>query len=156
VASFSKWISANYLIFKKFKLEIIVNASDDDFEELATLVNKMKNITFVIDEIDMFFDTRADKKSQMYKMVHYGRHNKIDIITTSRRPANISRNLTSQTDVFYFSRLREPNDKKYIKALLGTQAVEIVDKLSKFSFLRVEDEDKRVIKTTIKQMEILS
>ena len=157
VSSFRKWLSEknNYMIFKKYKLEIIVNAFTDTFEELATLVNKMNNITFVIDEIDMFFDTRADNKTQMYKMVNYGRHNKIDIITTSRRPARINRDLTSQTDVFYFSRLREPNDKKYIKALYGADEVSQVENLEKFSFLRCEDDKKEIIKTTIKDMQIL-
>ena len=115
----------------------------------------MNNITFVVDEIDMFFDTRADKKSQMYKLVHYGRHNKIDIITTSRRPANISRNLTSQTDIFYFSKIREPNDKKYIKQSIGVEYVETVEKLERFTFLKVEEDTISIIKTTKKDLEIL-
>ncbi len=141
----------------KYKLELVVRAIDiDDAEKLAELVYKLKNITFIIDEIDMFFDTRTNKKSFFNKLVQYGRHFQIDIITTSRRPANISRNLTALTDIFYFSRLREPTDKIYIKNLLGTAYMEEVANLEKFSFLRIEDEKKEIIKTTLEDLKILT
>ena len=159
VSKFRSWItkSSNYRAFKHYKLELIVNAFDDTFEELAEIVSKMKDITFVVDEIDMFFDTRTSNKSFMYKLVHYGRHNEIDLITTSRRPANISRNLTSQTDIFYFSRLREPHDKKYIKDAVGSEFVEVVENLEKFEFLKIDDElNSSIVKTTQKDLDLLS
>lgn len=159
VSKFQKFITKrdNFRLFMNYKLELVVNAIDqEDAELLAELVYKMKNVTFVIDEVDMFFDTRTPKTSFFNKLVQYGRHNQIDIITTSRRPANISRNLTALTDIFYFSRLREPNDKKYIKALLGNEYVEMIADLPKFSFLKVEDENKEIVKTTLKDVEILS
>ncbi|AXX87159.1 hypothetical protein AMRN_1423 [Malaciobacter marinus] len=157
VSKFHKFITKrdNYKLFMKHKLELVVNTIDEA-EELAETIFKMKNITFVIDEIDMFFDTRTDKKSYFNKLVQYGRHNRIDIITTSRRPANISRNLTALTDIFIFSRLREPNDKKYIKALLDSSYAEMIADLNKFEFLRIEDEKKEIIKTTEKDLQILS
>lgn len=156
--SFKRFImnKDNFRAFMNYKLELVVNVIDiEDSEELASLVYMMKNITFVIDEIDMFFDTRTNKNSYFNKLVQYGRHNKIDIITTSRRPANISRNLTALTDIFYFSRLREPNDKLYIKNILGTEYMEQVADLEKFSFLRVEDESKMIVKTSEKDLKIL-
>lgn len=157
VSKFVSWISKkeNYKIFMLHKLELVVRTIDDA-EQLAELVYKMRNITFVIDEIDMFFDTRTNKESYFNKLAQYGRHYEIDIITTSRRPANISRNLTALTDIFYFSRLREPNDKKYIKALLDQEQVEVVANLEKFTFLRIEDEEKEIIKTTQKDLNILA
>ena len=158
--SFSKfvyWITQreNYRIFIEYKLELVVRTIDEA-EELAELIYKMKKITFVIDEIDMFFDTRTPKTSFFNKLVQFGRHNQIDIITTSRRPANISRNLTALTDIFYFSKLQEPNDLKYIKAAFGTAEIETVRNLERFSFLRIEDEEKEIIKPTIKDLNILS
>ena len=138
----------NYDKFVKYRLECVVKVDDETFEELAQIVSKMKKVCFVVDEVDMFFDTRATSKAQMYKLVHYGRHNEIDLITTSRRPANISRNLTSQTDIFYISRLREPADKKYIKDIFGAQFVDIVGNLERFTFLKYEDEERyNLIKT---------
>ncbi len=156
VGIFRKWIYSNYKDFIKYKLECIVNCHDDDFNELATIVSKMKKVTFLVDEVDMFFDTRADKKHQMYKLVHYGRHNEIDIVSTSRRPANISRNLTSQTDTFYISKMTEPTDTKYFKQRFGESIVPVIQNLKKFNFLEIDDEKRKIVKTTKKDIEILS
>jgi len=143
VDKFRKYIynKDDYAKFFKYKLECIIKVDNDNFKELAEIVAKMKKVCFVVDEIDMFFDTRATNKNIMYKIVHYGRHNEIDLITTSRRPANISRNLTSQTDIFYISRLREPSDKKYIKDIFGLKFVDIVGGLDRFTFLKYIDEE---------------
>lgn len=156
VSSLNSWLVKHYDAFKYFKFELVVNVFPDTFEEFLELVNKMKKITLVIDEVDMFADARLKRDSELYKLIHYGRHHEIDIITTSRRPANIPRDLTSQTDEFYFSRLTEPNDKKYIKDLYGNSYVDIVKSLPKFEFLRCIDEDTFRMKTTEKEMEILN
>jgi len=158
VGEFRKWIyqTTNFKDFYKFKLELVVNAFDDTFQELGEIVYQMKALSFVVDEIDMFFDTRATSKNSLYKIIHYGRHNEIDFISTSRRPANISRNLTSQTDIFYFSKLREPTDKKYVKDAIGLEYVKVVENLEKFSFLKYEDaENKSIIKTSEKDLLML-
>ncbi len=156
VGLFRKWISSNYRDFIAYKLECIVNCHDDDFEELTNLVSKMKKVTFLIDEVDMFFDTRADKKHPLYKLVHYGRHNEIDIVSTSRRPANISRNLTSQTDTFYLSKITEPVDTKYFKMRYGQAIIERLQSLKKFEFLKVEEDKIDLVKTTMRDIAILS
>ncbi|WP_331773812.1 AAA family ATPase [Sulfurospirillum sp. 1612] len=158
VGKFRKWIynTANFKVFYKYKLELIVNAFDDTFDELASIVAQMRSLMFVVDEVDMFLDPRATKKNSLNKIIQYGRHHEIDIISTSRRPANISRNLTSQTDIFYFSRLREPTDKLYIKQAIGAEYVSLVENLDRFSFLEFEDEEHHKIITTSKNdLEIL-
>ncbi len=156
VGLFRKWISTNYRDFIAYKLECIVNCHDDDFEELTNLVSKMKKVTFLIDEVDMFFDTRADKKHPFFRLVHYGRHNEIDIVSTSRRPANISRNLTSQTDTFYLSKITEPVDTKYFKMRYGQSIIERLQSLKKFEFLKVEEDKIDLVKTTLRDIAILS
>ena len=47
VASFKQWIKANYGIFKRYKLELIVDVTKSSFNELATLVSKMEKVTFL-------------------------------------------------------------------------------------------------------------
>lgn len=139
---FRKYIlnAANRREFYRCKLELVVNGLDEEnFEELAALVYKMKNISFLVDEIDMFAPPTMTRKASFYKLIHYGRHNQIDIFTTSRRSANISRNLTSQTDVVLFSRVREPNDKKYIANYIGKEYVKVTENLQKFHFLLIDE-----------------
>jgi hypothetical protein len=157
VASFKQWIKANYGIFKRYKLELIVDVTKSNFNELATLVSKMEKVTFLIDEVDLFTDALGRKDDALDGLIHYGRHNQIDLVTTSRRPANISRNLTSQTDFFYLSRLAEPNDTKYFKQKYGNDIIPILQNLPKYEFLQVDDENnkKRII-TTSRDVKILS
>lgn len=149
VGHFRKYIfkRENLKEFYRCKLELVVNGLDEDtFDELASIVYKLKNISFLVDEIDMFAPPSMTRKAYFYQLIHYGRHNQIDIFTTSRRSANISRNITSQTDVVLFSRVREPNDKKYIAHYLGKEYVEVAEKLPKFSFLLVDENlDAKVI-----------
>ena len=142
VGHFRKYIlnTNNRRAFYECKLELVINGLDEEnFEELAALVYKMKNISFLVDEIDMFAPPTMTRKASFYKLIHYGRHNQIDIFTTSRRSANISRNLTSQTDVVFFSRVREPNDKKYIGNYIGKEYIKVAENLQKFHFLIIDE-----------------
>lgn len=153
---FLLWLNqGNYKEFKKYKFEAVVNAPFSEFEPLAEAVYKMHDITFVIDEVDGVFNTHKNN-SVMMDIVNYGRHNKLNVITTSRRPARINRDLTSQTDVFYFTRMREPSDQKYIKDSVGQEFVKSVYDLDKFEFLRVEDDTKEIITTTKREFELLT
>lgn len=137
----------NYKDFFNFKLELVCKVDDENIQDLAGAVLRMQKVQFCIDEIDMFFNSTATNKNNIYKLVHYGRHNEIDIITTSRRPANISRNLTSQTDVFYFSQLSEPVDLKYFESICDKKYTETVKSLQRYSFLRYADNEYTLIKT---------
>lgn len=142
VGHFRKYIlnNNNRREFYRCNLELVVNGLDEDnFEELAALVYKMSDISFLVDEIDMFAPPTMTRKASFYKLIHYGRHNRIDIFTTSRRSANISRNLTSQTDVVLFSRVREPNDKKYIGNYIGKEYIKVAENLQKFHFLVIDE-----------------
>jgi len=148
VGHFRKYILNNHnrREFYRAKLELVINGLDEDtFDELSQIIYKMKNISFLVDEIDMFAPPTMTRKAYFYKLIHYGRHAQIDIFTTSRRPANISRNLTSQTDIFLFSRVREPNDKNYIAHYIGKEHVKTAESLEKFSFLLIDEDFKTKI-----------
>lgn len=154
VGHFRKYIlnNINRREFYRCRLELVINGLNrDSFDELAALVLKMKNISFLVDEIDMFADSRMTNKAPFYSLIHYGRHNQIDIFTTSRRSANISRDLTSQTDIIIYTRVKEPNDKKYIANYIGDEYVSIARSLPKFSFLVIDEHDQaEVIKISQK------
>ena len=148
VGHFRKYIMnrENIREFYRCKLELVVQGLDEDnFDELASLIYKMKDISFLVDEIDMFAPPTMTNKAYFYKLIHYGRHNRIDMFTTSRRSANISRNLTSQTDITIYSRVREPNDKKYIANYLGKEYVKVAEKMPKLSFLLVDENYKATV-----------
>jgi hypothetical protein len=151
------WITKieNFKDFYNYKLELICSCNADNFEQLANTAYKMNSFTFCVDEVDMFYNVHTSDKSNINKIIQYGRHNLIDLITTSRRPANIGRNLTAMTDIFYFSRLTEPADLKYFKDIGGERYVDTLQILDKYTFLRLEDDKFSVIKTDKRDIEII-
>jgi hypothetical protein len=147
----------NFKNFYNYKLELVCKVDDENIQELINGAIKMFKITLLIDEIDMFFPTTATNKNAIYKAVHYGRHNEIDIISTSRRPANISRNLTSQTDTFYFSKITEPKDLQYLKEISSNEdLIKKVQSLEKYNFVKIEENGiYSIVKTTELDIKII-
>ena len=109
----------DYIIEGKLTISqpVCISIFDQDaFALLCEVVITHKDLLFVVDEVD-FFDSPSSQAREFKKMIHYSRHYSIDIITTSRRPANISRDLTSQTDAFSIFRITEKRDLDYFYAL---------------------------------------
>ncbi len=103
---------------------------------LCEIIIRHEDLLFVIDEVD-FFDSPASQAREFKKMIHYSRHYHIDIITTSRRPANISRDLTSQTDVFDIFRITEKRDLDYFYAL-NAELPEMIKALEPHHFIEYD------------------
>ncbi|MDR1976456.1 MAG: hypothetical protein LBQ18_05640 [Campylobacteraceae bacterium] len=127
-------------MFYNFKLELVCKVDDENAQELAKFIdNYIYRASICIDEVDMFFNASSTSKNYIYRLIHYGRHKEIDIFSTSRRPANISRNVTSQTDIFYFSQIKEPFDLKYFRDIAGDKYLEKVQSLPPYSFLEAKE-----------------
>ncbi len=118
----------------------------DAFALLCEIVIKHENLLFVVDEVD-FFDSPASQAREFKKMIHYSRHYGIDIITTSRRPANISRDLTSQTDAFSIFRITEKRDLDYFYAL-NAELPDIIKALEPHHYIEY-DHDSIEVKSPI-------
>ncbi|MDR3178408.1 MAG: hypothetical protein LBT96_05440 [Campylobacteraceae bacterium] len=129
----------NFKDFYNYKLELVCKVDDENIEILSKTVYELHRITYCVDEVDMFFPTSATAKNYIYKLVNYGRHNEIDLITTSRRPANINRSLTANTDDFYFAKISEPTDLQYFKNIAGEKYLNEIQLLSRFEFLKYSE-----------------
>ncbi|MDR2789538.1 MAG: ATP-binding protein [Campylobacteraceae bacterium] len=148
--------------FKEFynrRLEIVLHTDDEtEVEKLFEFVYRyMQKITLVIDEVDMFCNAYTQNSSYIYKLINFARHKEINIITTSRRPANISRSLTANTDTFYFARISEPNDLDYANKILNKEVIEAIGNLEKFEFIKYTEETNESVKlkTTLNNIEII-
>lgn len=159
-SEFRAWIhnTKNLHIFYEGKLELVVREPDDEeFNELCKISRKIGRHTFVVDEADLYAPPSITKDKPFYKLVNMGRHSEVDIITTSRRPARISRDLTSQTDIVFFAKSLEPKDHDYIKNYIGKEYVETVQNLPKFSYLMVDkNREKHLIKVSKKSAELMA
>lgn len=124
----------------------------EDFNILCRIAIEHQDLCLILDEVDMF-DSPHSQDRDFKKLIHYGRHYKIDLVTTSRRPHNVSRDLTSQTELFYIFKVIEERDLKYFEALSGELPSRITP-LQKFEYLEYDltnIEKKRLSKPTGKK-----
>ncbi len=67
-----------------------------------------------IDEIDYWYqDSRAVPGDGLAALVRYGRHYNQSVVAVARRPADLSRTITSQATLWCFP-MREPRDRSYV------------------------------------------
>lgn len=83
-------------------------------EKFFALMNYVNNYTLVLEEVDRYARPNS-ANPDILKLVRYGRHGSRSIIFISRRPAAVSRELTSQSDVLITFRQQEPRDIEYLK-----------------------------------------
>lgn len=68
-----------------------------------------------IDEIDWWYtDARVPVGEGLNSLVRYGRHYEQSVVAIARRPADMSRTITSQATLWCFP-MREPRDRKYVQ-----------------------------------------
>lgn len=97
--------------------------------ELACRVARAKqNCLIIIEEIHLYCSPNSTPE-HMKRLFLLGRHSKVDIVYTSQRFQDISRKVTSQTDVFVLFRISEPVDLKALDARFGKSLTEQVRNL---------------------------
>ncbi len=88
---------------------------------------------FVVEETS-FYCSPSYLPPELAQFVRYGRHRGIDQIYVSRRPAEIHRDLTAQSDLIVSFQQREPADIEYLRRSMGPEA-DRLPQLKKFSIM---------------------
>lgn len=107
---------------------------EQHFSHVASLVAAVGEMVFAVDEID-YFGTAGACDEKLDWLIRYGRHRRVAMVYTARRPAEVPRNLTAQTSEFRIFRLTEPRDLEYMTRLIGPAAAR-VPQLAQFEHLR--------------------
>lgn len=107
----------------------------EDIAEICTLCLKCKNLTLVVEELNIIFDKQRPPK-EFNKMIFGGRDPGIELIGVAQRPVGFGRKITSQAKEFdVFSNL-EPDDLRFFKDYLGNEAAQAIRSLEKYQYLR--------------------
>lgn len=114
----------------------------EDFNIICQIAVRHKNVMLVIDEVDMF-DSPHSVDKDFKRIIHLGRHFKLDLVTTSRRPANISRDLTSQTAEFYIFKVTEKRDLDYF-AERSSELPDKIKALKKYHYIKYDHKDLKI------------
>lgn len=109
-----------------------------DFPEVCKLVTACKNMTFVIEEADLYFNGGSCCR-ELNDIIFRGRHYGINLIAVTQRPFGIGRGLTSQTKAFYIFRSNEPVDIKYFRDRCGSEIANQITKLGQYEYIEFFD-----------------
>jgi hypothetical protein len=92
----------------------------DEFEEVCRLVYDYGRMLFVVEEAPLVL--KAGYMPPAFgRIVRMGRHRQIDLLWTAQRAGEVSRTLTSATDVWIFYSQTEPRDLDAIAERCGRQ-----------------------------------
>jgi|SRR3972149_3345479 len=90
---------------------------DDDFDRICRVIYSLKDYYLLVDEIDMFISA-VYLPEFFKKIIRYGRHSGLGIIAVTRRPADISRLLSSQANFIISFKQHEPKDCQYFSSFM--------------------------------------
>lgn len=123
---------------KSFRLIYRPLDAEAEFPELCKLVIECKNLSFVVEELDIY--CRQGKTCQeFYEIIRRGRHHDIELIGVSQRPHGFGRDITSQAKEFYIFNTREPKDIQYFKEYFGEYLVSQVEQLKQYEYVKAMD-----------------
>lgn len=106
-------------------MQIIYNSiEDEDFGFVCSLVEEIEDIILVVEEVDNYC-TPMQIPVELKRLLKYGRHKGISMVFVSRRPAEINRLITSQTQRYICFTMIEPSDIRYMSSVIGHQAKDL-------------------------------
>jgi len=132
-----------FLLNKEFTFEdeqVVIFRGEIPYDYFFWLCSSMPGCVAVFDEIDLACSPTYIEPN-LYRIIHYGRHLNVGIISASRRPGNVSRNLTSQADEIICFRIEEPRDLKYISDYCGEDIAKKLPILRIGEFVRYPQEN---------------
>jgi len=122
-----------------FRLSLRVDRTED-FLKLLRIAYEVPDSLLVVEETSLYCSP-SKLPDDLSRLVRYGRHRKLNIVFVARRPSEIHRELTAQSDVIVTFRQHEPRDVDYLKSFIGPR-VEGVSRLPEYHVLAFGDIEK--------------
>jgi hypothetical protein len=124
---------------KLFTIAYDTHLGAEDFPLFCRAILARGNVHLVIEELDLYCKPLSTDP-EFLKLLKYGRHYGIQIIGVSRRPAEVSRDFTSQATRFITFGNREPRDIQYFRSVFGNEA-DRIKTLPQFHYLDINFSD---------------
>jgi hypothetical protein len=110
----------------------------EHFQAVCTMVRAFGSMIFGIDELDMLCGSQwGDSRMapELYHLVNYGRHCKVSMLATARRPMSVARGFTSQCLEMRLFGMTERADLKYFEDYIGEGDARRLATLEKYQYL---------------------
>lgn len=105
---------------RRFRV-VIQLVEEEDALAAMRVAYDVPNCLVVVEETS-FYCSPSYLPPELAKFVRYGRHREISQIYVSRRPAEIHRDLTAQSDLIVSFTQHEPADVEYLRKVMGPEA----------------------------------
>jgi hypothetical protein len=117
---------------------------DGHFKAVCKIVLAFGWMIFAIDEIDRLCGPRFGSTwmpDELYQLVNYGRHHRVSMIATARRPQGTAASFKAESELRIF-RLKDGAALDFFKGEIGDENIARVRALDKYEYLHfVEDEE---------------
>lgn len=127
----------------KFRAIYTVN-EPEEICFLIQIANTTKDLVFLVEEVSQFggSDAPFEVRKVFKKFVRLARHNRVRIVATSQRPADIDKLLVSESEML-LGNLKEPNDRRYLRDLghLDKERVDSLASLPLFHFVHFPSQE---------------
>jgi len=122
ITGFKESVNAMVAVEKRpnFALALRTYSLDEDLE-LINLAFHMQHFTLLVEETSRYVSP-ASLPQPLEQLVRYGRHSAINQIYLARRPSEIHRDLTAQSDVIVSFVQHERRDVEYLRSFMGSAA----------------------------------
>lgn len=113
------------------KKNFIISLQSGEFDDYLTtlsFIHNFRGVTLVVDEVDKFAEP-ATINTDLKNLFNVGRHYEINLIAASRRPNQVNRIVTSQSDLLVMFSLQEPRDLAYIRQFSNKEVANFVKAL---------------------------
>lgn len=97
-------------------------------DALAREAFRIGNVCFAVEEVP-HFSTAVSQPAGLDLLSRMGRHKQVDLVWTAQRLAEVSKRLTSATDVFILYACKEPRDLEALADRCGSDVAVQVQKL---------------------------
>lgn len=105
---------------KKFTVVAMIVSREEALNVLAVAF-EIPDLLIVLEEASLYTSPH-ELPNEIATILRYGRKRQISMIVIARRPSEISRELTAQSDLLVTFRQTEPRDIEYLRARMGEDA----------------------------------
>ena len=119
------------------------------FQAVCVIVRAFGSMIFAIDELDMLCGPQWGDSRMcpgLYHLVNYGRHSKVSMLATARRPMSVPRGYTSQCLEMRLFCMTERADLRYFEDYIGASDAARLPVLQKYEFLHWTGEGPALLK----------
>ena len=110
----------------------------DHFRAVSIIVRAFGWMIFAVDELDMLSGSQwgsSHMPPEFYWLVNYGRHVRVSMLATARRPMSVPRGFTSQCLEMRLFGMTERADLKFLEDYIGAEDVQRLPRLDKYQYL---------------------